>query len=327
MENHQSLHAKYVVCHVSIRDSRTILVDFGISPAISVPRIAERFLSYRHCTRCSPGAGSTVMDCVVPGTVYLVGAGPGAPDLITVRGLRILSQADVVLHDALISPELLANVRSDAQVVSVGKRGYCVGSTRQETIHTDLERYARAGNSVCRLKCGDPNIFGRGGEEAQHLAALRIPFECVPGVTSALGVCAAASIPLTHRDVGQSVAFVTGHNDPDSPDCTHDWDALSRIPVVVFYMAVRHIGRIAERLCEAGVSAEMPCAVIESGTLPDEHIIVSNLAAIGDELSQFTVAGPAIFIVGEVVRYREELTNETNFGLPRGIASRAGVLT
>jgi uroporphyrin-III C-methyltransferase len=264
------------------------------------------------------------MDCVVPGTVYLVGAGPGAPDLITVRGLRILSRVDVVLHDALVSPELLANIRSDATVVSVGKRGYCVGSTRQETIHSDLVRYARAGYSVCRLKCGDPNIFGRGGEEAQHLADYRIPFEFIPGVTSAIGACAAAKIPLTHREVGQSVAFVTGHNDPDSPDCSHDWDALSRIPVVVFYMAVRHIGRIAERMSDMGLSSNTPCAVIESGTLPDEQIVVSNLAEIGEVMGQLTITGPAIFIVGDVVRYRDELTNVTNFGLPRAIVSRLG---
>ena len=267
------------------------------------------------------------MDCVVPGTVYLVGAGPGAPDLITVRGQRILSRADVVLHDALVSPELLADVRPDAKVVSVGKRGYCVGSTRQETIHADLVRYARAGYSVCRLKCGDPNIFGRGGEEAQHLAAYHIPFEIIPGVTSAIGACAAASIPLTHREVGQAVAFVTGHHDPDSPECTLDWDALAHIPVLVFYMAIRHIGRIAERLCEAGVSTAMPCAVIESGTLPDEHIVVSNLEGIGEALNEMTITGPAIFIVGEVVRYRDELLNVTNFGLPRAIASRAGVFS
>lgn len=268
------------------------------------------------------------MDCVVPGTVYLVGAGPGAPDLITVRGLRILSQADVVLHDALISPELLAEVRSDAKVVCVGKRGYCIGSTRQEAIHADLVRYARAGFSVCRLKCGDPNIFGRGGEEAQHLTAHRIPFEFIPGVTSAIGACAAVSIPLTHREVGQSVAFVTGHNDPDSPDCRHDWDALSRIPVVVFYMAVRHIARIAVRLSDTGLSSATPCAVIESGTLPNERITVSTLEEIGEALDVLTITGPAIFIVGEVVRYRDELLNVANAGVPQRIATRAraGVL-
>jgi uroporphyrin-III C-methyltransferase len=249
------------------------------------------------------------MTRVVPGTVYLVGAGPGAADLITVRGLSVLRAADVVLPDALISPDLLSHVRAEAEIVPVGKRGYCIGSTRQETIHAALVRFARSGRSVCRLKCGDPNIFGRGGEEAQHLAAHRVPFEIVPGVTSAMGACAAAAIPLTHRAVGQSVAFVTGHHDPDSPECTHDWDALARIPVVVFYMAVRHIDRIASRLRRSGLAASTPCAVIESGTLPGERILVSDLAGIGRKAGRSAITGPAVFVVGEVVRYRRELLN------------------
>ena len=237
------------------------------------------------------------------GLVYLVGAGPGAADLITVRGLRLLRAADVVLHDALISPELLAEVRADAEVLSVGKRGYCVGSTRQETINDALVRLAREGKSVCRLKCGDPCLFGRGGEEAEILAAAGVAFEITPGVTSAMAACAAANIPLTHRAVGQSVTFVTGHHDPDSPDCTHDWQALSRLPVVVFYMASRHVAKIAARLSEAGLSPDTPAAVIESATLPNERVVVATLTTIGD--GEF--ASPAIFVVGEVVRYREAL--------------------
>jgi uroporphyrin-III C-methyltransferase len=244
---------------------------------------------------------------VSAGTVYLVGAGPGAPDLITVRGLRILQSADAVLHDALISPELLEDVRPGAELVSVGKRGYCVGSTRQERINDALVRFAREGKSVCRLKCGDPCVFGRGGEEAEVLAEAGVPFEIVPGVTSAVGASAAAGIPLTHRDVGQAVALVTGHHDPDSPDCTLDWDALARLPGVVFYMAVRHIAKIAAKLSDSGLSPDTPAGVIESATLPAQRVLVAELSDIGRAAEEAEIRGPAVFVVGEVVRYREKL--------------------
>jgi uroporphyrin-III C-methyltransferase len=238
------------------------------------------------------------------GTVYLVGAGPGAVDLITVRGLRILRTADVVLHDALISPELLAEAGSHAEVVSVGKRGYCIGSTRQETINDALVRYAREGKSVCRLKCGDPCVFGRGGEEAEVLAEAGIPHEIVPGVTSAVGACAAAGIPLTHRDAGQAVSLVTGHHDPDSTECTLDWDALSRLPGVVFYMGVRHIAKIAAKLRESGLPDDTPAAVIESGTLPQQRVFAGKLSEIGGLADDAEIQGPAVFVVGEVVSRR-----------------------
>lgn len=248
---------------------------------------------------------------VTAGVVYLVGAGPGSPDLITVRGLRILRAADVVLPDALIAPELLAEARPDAERIAVGKRGYCVGSTRQETINDALVRLARAGKSVCRLKCGDPCVFGRGGEEAEVLAEAGVPFEIVPGVTSATSACAAAGIPLTHRAVGQAVVLATGHHDPDSPDCTLDWPALARMPGIVFYMAGRHIARIAARLSDWGMSLDTPAAVIESATLPHQRIIVGDLATIGQEVESVVVRGPAVFVVGPIVRYREKLAAMT----------------
>ncbi len=241
------------------------------------------------------------------GSVYLVGAGPGSPDLITVRGLRIVQQADVILHDALLAPELLREAKPGAEVISVGKRGYCIGSTKQETIHEAMHRFARLGRSVCRLKCGDPCVFGRGGEEAEALAEAGIHFEIVPGVTSAVGACAAAGIPLTHRNAGQSVALVTGHHDPDSPDCTHDWGALSRIPNVVFYMGVRHIARIAAKLGDSGLSLATPVAVIESGTLPNQRVWVASLETIGEQMADAKVVGPAILVVGEIVRQRGHL--------------------
>ena len=237
--------------------------------------------------------------------MYLVGAGPGAADLITVRGLRVLQSADAVLTDALLSPELLGEMRPDAERLHVGKRGYCVGSAKQETINDALVRLAHEGKSVCRLKCGDPCVFGRGGEEAEALAASGIPFEIIPGVTAAVGALAAAKIPLTHRDVGPAVVLATGHHDPDSDDCTHDWDALARMPVVVFYMAVRHIGAIARRLGDAGLFPGTPAAVIQSGSLPQQEVVVGELATIA-ELAE-GVTGPAVFVVGEVVRWREKL--------------------
>jgi uroporphyrin-III C-methyltransferase len=249
------------------------------------------------------GAGAT------PGVVYLVGAGPGAADLITLRGYRLLRTADAILHDALISPEVFADVRGDAHVLHVGKRGYCVGSTKQETIHDALVRLAREGKSVVRLKCGDPCVFGRGGEEAEALAEAGVRFEIVPGVTSALGVTAAANIPLTHRDVGQAVTFVTGHFDPDSPDCELDWPALARTPAVVFYMAVRHLAAIARTLTAHGMNPTTAAAVIENGTLPTERVTVGELATIAELAEAVGVQAPALVVVGEVVRYRERLAN------------------
>ena len=240
-----------------------------------------------------------------PGVVYLVGGGPGAADLITVRGLRLLRTADAVLHDALISPELLAEVGPAAQVLYVGKRGYCVGSTKQETIHDALVRLAREGKSVVRLKSGDPCVFGRGGEEAEALAGAGVRFEIVPGVTSALGATAAAHIPLTHRAVGQAVTFVTGHYDPNSPDCKLDWAALARTPAVVFYMGVRHLAAIARKLAEHGMPADTAAAVIENGTLPTERVTVGELATIAELASD--ARAPAVVVIGEVVRYRERL--------------------
>ncbi|HEV3438963.1 MAG TPA: uroporphyrinogen-III C-methyltransferase [Gemmata sp.] len=245
----------------------------------------------------------------IPATVYLVGAGPGAADLITVRALRILRSADVVCHDALVAPELLAEAKPGVELVHVGKRGYCVGSTRQEHINELLVRYANAGKTVCRLKGGDPFIFGRGGEEAEALAAAGVPFEVVPGVTAALAACASARIPLTHRAAGQSVAFVTGHHDPDSPECTLDWGALSRLTAIVFYMAVRHIGKIAVKLCDSGMSPMTPAAIVEAATTPRERVIVAPLAAMGDTVDAADIEGPALFIVGEPVSFRSKLAS------------------
>jgi uroporphyrin-III C-methyltransferase len=247
------------------------------------------------------------MKAAQAGWVYLVGAGPGAADLITVRGLRILRTADVVLHDALIPWELLEEARPDAEILCVGKRGYCIGSTRQEAIQDAMIRLARAGRSVCRLKGGDPYIFGRGGEEAEALAQAGIPFEVIPGITAATGACAAAQIPLTHRAVGPAVVLATGHHDPEGPDCKLDWEALARLGNVIFYMASRYRAAIARRLIEHGLSPTTAAAVIEKATTPEQRIVVATLAEIADDLTLPGEAGPSLFIVGECVRHRQGL--------------------
>jgi len=247
-------------------------------------------------------------DNAIPaGRVSLVGAGPGSPDLITVRGLRCLQTADAVLHDTLIAPELLREARPDAMILHVGKRGYCIGSTIQESIHEALVRLARQGLNVCRLKGGDPCLFGRGGEEAEALAEAGIPCEIIPGVTSALGATAAAGIPLTHREVGQSVTFATGHYDPASPECTLDFAALAKMPVVVFYMAVRNLAAIACKLIDNGLSPATPVAILENGTLDHQRCLVGELALISELALIEQISAPALLIVGEVVRYREQL--------------------
>lgn len=240
-----------------------------------------------------------------PGFVTLVGAGPGAPDLITVRGLKAIRTADVLLYDALVAPELVAEASATALKIAVGKRGYCVGSTKQEHINDLLVDHARSGKSVCRLKGGDPCVFGRGGEEAEVLVAAGIPFEFVPGVTAALGAAASARIPLTHREVGQSVTFATGHHDPDSPDCKLDWDALSRMTTVVFYMAVRHVEKIAARLVDAGRVGSTPVAVVTEATTPRERVLVATLDDVAARMTEAGLQSPALVVVGEVVRYRE----------------------
>ena len=233
------------------------------------------------------------------GLVSLLGAGPGSPDLITVRGLKRLREADVVVYDALIHPDLLAEIRLDAERVYAGKRGWCVGSTLQEAICDVLANRAKEGLRVVRLKGGDPCVFGRGGEEAEFLAERGIPFEIVPGVTTAVGACAAANIPLTHRDVGQSVALITGHFDPDSPDCTHDWSALAKMSTLVVYMGLRHLTAITARLMDAGMDPFTPSAVIANATLPNQIVVDSPLSLIAAESEG--LPAPAILIVGEVV--------------------------
>src|SRR3954453_2206191 len=214
------------------------------------------------------------------GIVYLVGAGPGDPGLMTRRSLELIASADAILYDRLIPAGALDGARPDAELRYVGKEPGAAALS-QEEINALLVELARAGRRVVRLKGGDPFVFGRGGEEAEALAAAGVAFEVVPGVTAGGGAPAAAGIPVTHRDAASAVAFVTGHEDPSKPDSALDWDALARFPgTLVFYMGIGKPPQIAERLATAGRDAGSPAAVIESGTYPAQRTIVDTLGGI-----------------------------------------------
>ena len=241
------------------------------------------------------------------GIVHLVGAGPGDPGLLTVRAVELIGQADVVLYDRLIPPEALGHARADAELVYVGKEGEGPQVPQADT-HSLLLEHARAGRRVVRLKGGDPFVFGRGGEEALVLRREGVPFEVVPGVTAGVAAPAYAGIPVTHRDVASAVAFVTGHEDPSKPDTTIDWPALAGFPgTLVFYMGVRTLPRIAERLVACGRPETEPVAVVERGTLPGQRTLLATLADVADRAAQQRIRPPAITLVGPVALLREQL--------------------
>ncbi|MCW3064661.1 MAG: uroporphyrin-III C-methyltransferase, partial [Solirubrobacterales bacterium] len=240
-------------------------------------------------------------------TVYLVGAGPGDPGLLTARALELIASADVILHDRLIPATALDGARADALLVYVGKEGGGP-SMAQEEIERLLVEHASAGRSVVRLKGGDPFVFGRGGEEAQALRAAGIPFEVVPGVTAGVAAPAYAGIPVTHRDRASAVAFVTGHEDPDKPESALDWAALAVFPgTLVFYMGVRQLGVIAERLIAGGRSPDEPAAVVERGTLPGQRTVLATLATIEPRARAEGIRPPSVTVVGPVAALRGEL--------------------
>lgn len=244
------------------------------------------------------------------GIVYLVGAGPGDPGLLTVRGRELLGSCDDVVYDALVSEELLASAQSDGAVQRhfVGKRGGDTASTRQQEIETLLVRLARDGRRVVRLKGGDPFVFGRGGEEAQALARAGIRFEIVPGVTAGIAGPAYAGIPVTHRGSATAVTFVTGHEDPERGERGTDWGALARTSAtLVLYMGVRTLPDVVRELLAGGRPPETPAAVIERATYPDQRVVTGTLATIADRARQAEVAAPAITVVGDVVRLRDEI--------------------
>lgn len=249
-----------------------------------------RELRTSHLTSLPATGGRRLGEC------YLIGAGPGDPDLLTLRALQLLQQADVILYDRLVPEAILERARRDAVRVYVGKR---TGShTLQEHINGLLVHYAGQGLRVARLKGGDPFIFGRGGEEAEALARHAIPFIVVPGITAALGAAAATAIPLTHRNLAQSVTFVTGHAVDDE---SLDWKGLAGSHrTTVFYMGLAQLPRITAKLCSAGAPASLPAAVIERATLPEQRTIQGTLANIAAVTQAAGVSPPALLIVGEV---------------------------
>ncbi len=242
------------------------------------------------------------------GSVVLVGAGPGDPDLLTLRAARELELADVVLYDRLVSPEVLARARRDAERIFVGKESG-LHHVAQEDTNALLVKLAREGKRVVRLKGGDPFVFGRGGEELEALALHGIAFSIVPGITAALGAAAAAGIPLTHREHAHAVTFVTGHvRDEAEDEDDFDWAALAREQqTAVFYMGVANLGAIVARLAAHGAPPSRPIAIIEKATLPDQRVIVATLGTIVDEAVAARVSAPALLVVGDVVAMRATL--------------------
>ncbi len=239
--------------------------------------------------------------------VYLVGAGPGDPGLITVKGKWCIEQAEVIIYDYLAADELLAYARQDAEIIYAGKQGGDHTLT-QDQINALIARKAKEGKTVTRLKGGDPFIFGRGGEEIEVLIDAGIEFEIVPGVTSAIAAPAYAGIPLTHRKYTSSVTFVTGHEDPDKAESSLNWDTLAQNPgTLVFLMGVKNLPRIAGQLAAHGKDEQTPVALVRWGTTPDQEVLSGTLADIAEKAAAANLKPPCIIIVGEVVRLREKM--------------------
>ena len=240
-----------------------------------------------------------------PGKVYLVGAGPGHPELLTVKAAELIKTGDVIVYDRLIQEEVLALARPSAERIYMGKP---VGKhdSRQDEVNELLVRKARAGRVVIRLKGGDPFVFGRGGEEAEYLAEHGVPFEVIPGVCSALSAPLSAGIAVTHRDAASSVAIVTGHN-ANGTEARMDWHALARLDTLVFLMGVHNVDKIAAKLIAAGRAPETPSAMVQKAFWHDEFTVTGTLATIAEECRRAALKPPATLVVGEVVRLRERL--------------------
>ncbi|WP_243407915.1 uroporphyrinogen-III C-methyltransferase [Frankia canadensis] len=247
------------------------------------------------------------MDRPSGGWVALVGGGPGRADLITVRGLRLLQVADVVVVDRLAPRDLLAEVRPGTEIIDAGKAPHGHNLT-QDQINAVLVDRGRRGLGVVRLKGGDPFVFGRGGEEALACAAAGLPCEIVPGVTSAVAVPALAGIPVTHRGITQDVTIVSGHVDPSHPGSTVDWDAVATGPgTVVVLMGVAALAEISRELVKRGRHPDTPAAVIHAGGTPDEVVLTGPLVDIARQADEAGIGSPAVIVVGDVVTLRERL--------------------
>ena len=238
------------------------------------------------------------------GKVYIVGAGPGDPDLLTVKALKVLREADVILHDELIGDEIRELLRSmKAELVDVGKRAG-KHKMRQDEINELMVKLAKEGKVVVRLKGGDPFVFGRGGEEAEYLAKHRIPFEVVPGITSAIAVPAYAGIPVTHREFDPAVVFITGREWKERMN----WNALAKLnATIVILMGVSNLENIVKKLLENGKNPKTPVAIIERGCTSEQRVVVSDLEKVVDVAKKEGVKAPAVIVIGDVVRLREKL--------------------
>lgn len=242
------------------------------------------------------------------GKVYLVGAGPGDPGLITVKGRELLARAEVLVYDHLASKKLLKHVPATAELIYAGKKGNVHHAMTQEEINQVLVDRAKKGCTVVRLKGGDPFIFGRGGEEIQELVAAGIAFEVVPGVTSATAAATYAGIPITHRDFTSSVAFITGHEDPTRENSRIAWDKIATgIGTLVFYMGIKNLAFIADSLMANGRSADTPVAVIRWASTPEQRTVVGTLATIVERVKAAKITPPALVVVGEVVSLRDTI--------------------
>ncbi len=239
------------------------------------------------------------------GEVYLIGAGPGDPDLMTFKGLRLLQQADVILYDRLVAPEIVEMARREAERIYVGKKDKA-HSVPQGDISLLMVKLAKEGKRVARLKGGDPYIFGRGAEEAEVLVANNVPFEVVPGITAAAGCSAYAGFPLTHREFSQSVALITGHQQEGANEVDYGRLAQSG-DTMVFYMGVKNALKIQQGLLAHGLSAETPAAIIEKGTTANQRVVITSLAELSETIASSHIKPPALLVVGEVINVRERL--------------------
>lgn len=242
-----------------------------------------------------------------PGSVWLVGAGPGDPGLLTLLAAKALSEADVIVHDALVNDECLKLAKPGSKLEFAGKRGG-KPSAKQRDISLRLVELARAGNRVLRLKGGDPFVFGRGGEEALTLVENAVPFRIVPGITAGIGGLAYAGIPVTHREVNHTVTFLTGHDSSGVIPDRIDWDAIGRgSPVIVMYMAMKHIGQITSSLIAAGRRPDEPMAFVCNAATAAQTVLETTLSEAEDAVARSGIEPPAIVVVGEVVRLRPSL--------------------